>query len=820
MTDINDEDAARTAELKAKLENMKADIPRERLKRWNKECEITALHLMKVGTIPQDEVIDFVLPPSPNKKARHEESTQSPAAGYSSSCWTVESVLGWLEARMLDRHKLNSRPYIVSPDGTEGAYSLQHREEALGKTMECLKEICQNSLKGEASRMSYPMPVFAAMSGIGKTRMLTAVVDEFMKDEGPDFPKNKMALALGYGNGHSPDAESIEVKMGSVAAFSWRLLYAVFLELNSDICFANFFDELSKTVGHPDPNELKLDTALNAIATKKGIQDNGKLALLVGIDEFQLIPNNNDSVDALVPLLDTFVSTMMNGKVSPVVFLPMFAGMNWEKITLASSNASSAAEAKASAKTQRIPMELLTPASIRTAVLDRGDGAERLLESELFCRHLFFLGGIPRPCTEYAEDCRKWHARNPSPNPNRTEEEYEKVFKSKFNMFFGAYSKNPDIKKPNREKPKRDFTLQELIRLAAYAVKGGTVEEDDSPFENHISFRRLRDGSVCILDYDGKLGLPYCFFHKLSTRSHDGAYLALSDPEKAFLDVLNYLWKNVDMHLFTSSRSPWQQWETFGACFSALRINALLILTPKDKEPEVHLEEIFDGAMTKVPNVKVKLRPTWVVQTEVQFGTNTPRKIPLTNDREGDWLQEGLVVVNGDNGAGVDIFYALELVGDEPNKYVLMTDQRKRVHGTLPVHDVIEKARVDKEQELKNHGVEHVVASVFSMFTSSDVTESDLPNCTVAVTFREHVDYHGALSLHPAASFIVRVNKDGVTALRGLFRSGATAGANRIAELRDRMHKSTTFEELEKLMEGGNWKFWNDADELCDFCKV
>lgn len=98
-------------------------------------------------------------------------------------------------------------------------------------------------------------------------------------------------------------------------------------------------------------------------------------------------------------------------------------------------------------------------------------------------------------------------------------------------------------------------------------------------------------------------------------------------------------------------------------------------------------------------------------------------------------------MVNGDNGTGVDIFYTLELHA-APSKYLLVTDQRKRVQGELNVNKTITKARVRLGAALEEAGIEHVVVALFSMFTC---VRLHLPSDSSTVIKARRVE--GALSL-------------------------------------------------------------------------
>jgi hypothetical protein len=715
----------------------------------------------------------------------------------------TDNLLGWLHSRMIDEVKLVSHPHLLDPSD-ELKYALQDRSEALETCKNLLITMFTASEGKVNSRAKYPIPVCSAMSGIGKSRLLDEFVD--LMNETTSFskiPLSRLALVLSYGNGHS--ALSEEGSMGSVAGFSWRLLYAVFLERNSEVGWEQFWTDIPQNAA-----ELTLSLALKVIATANA---KDKLVLFVGIDEYQLVPKNNvdNPKDPLVPLLETLLSTMMKPPAG-VVLLPMFAGTDWDKMSLAASASSAAISANVT--TKRLCMPLLSPEAMRRAVHGRDDRAGELLTQQLFCQHLFFLGGVPRPCTQYAEECLLWHVANSERDLGATTRKYEAIFTSKFNEFFSEVY----MQAPRENDGKEGFTLRELIWLAAYSVRGGTVKADDKPFaklsdstRSHLSFGRLRDGSVCILGEDGRLGLPYCFFHHLSLVDEVNRS-CLPLVEQCFLVVLRFLNQYVDHNVFSPGNSPWQQWELFGACFSALRINALLITSDAKA---VRLSRIFQGAKHNL-NIdhEVNLRPMTVGWTNHALKTLSPAKIQLKGEAGiTDWVSTGVVVVNGDNGKGVDIFYTLELRNSSGN-YILVTDQRKRVQGNLNVNATIKKARVSIGKSLKDAGIKYVVVALFSMFTCVHL---ELPLDSIAVTFEQHSYFHGALCQHPAASFCVSVNEDGVTALCGLFETGAQNGANAIIATRTEEGSIGSFEALQKCLEGMNTKLWGDAESLCIF---
>jgi hypothetical protein len=226
-----------------------------------------------------------------------------------------------------------------------------------------------------------------------------------------------------------------------------------------------------------------------------------------------------------------------------------------------------------------------------------------------------------------------------------------------------------------------------------------------------------------------------------------------------FRGLVEVSWDFVDYNVFNPSNAPWQQWELFGACFVALRINALCITSATNVST---LKELFNGAETNVSDFTVRLKPMRVVQMNEPLNNSLPASILFKNyPRPVNWIKNGLVVLSGDNGKGIDIFYTLEL-DENPGNYVLIADQRKRVQGQLNIPEAINKAHV----VLQNNRwpeVQHVVVALFSMFALRKL--DDLPPNSIAVTFDQHKTFHGALHLHPAASVCVRVNVDNQAAL-------------------------------------------------------
>ena len=228
------------------------------------------------------------------------------------------------------------------------------------------------------------------------------------------------------------------------------------------------------------------------------------------------------------------------------------------------------------------------------------------------------------------------------------------------------------------------------------------------------------------------------------------------------------------------------------------------------------MKELFNGAETNVFDVSVRLKPLRVVQMNEPLNDSLPASILLKDyPRPVNWIEEGLVVLNGNNGKGIDIFYTLEL-DKNPSNYFLIADQRKRVHGHLNIPRTINTARAVLQKTIRLREVQHVVVALFSMFTVRKLDDL-LPPDSIAFKLDQHKTFHGALHLHPAASVRVRVNVDKQSALEGLFCQSAQAGAQKILQERSQGRLAVSFESLQSLLGDDADNLWGDAVDLCSF---
>lgn len=178
----------------------------------------------------------------------------------------------------------------------------------------------------------------------------------------------------------------------------------------------------------------------------------------------------------------------------------------------------------------------------------------------------------------------------------------------------------------------------QLVRLAAFAVSGQTVDLNGT-FDGNLKWSKLRDSSLCLLipRISSKSGehdvrVPYALLVNIGSRREE----LVTDAERNFASALNDMRDEVDSTMF--KLQPWQSWEMFGACFYAVRINALLALG----HSTVTLRNLLPGTLMsgKTSAITVILVPSKVIRCAGAFGASTPPLIPRKGNRLEtiDWL--------------------------------------------------------------------------------------------------------------------------------------------------------------------------------------
>ncbi|KAI9324154.1 hypothetical protein BDR26DRAFT_882302, partial [Obelidium mucronatum] len=621
------------------------------------------------------------------------------------------AILDFLEAYATNSSKFHARPHLLSPSNL--SFKLAGREAALKKAAECMQVLSKPA--SETSRASRKIPVCSGLSGLGKSRMLEEWKQIF---DLAGIQQPRLGTLVLYHNGHQP--HKVEQSMKIQASFSWRLLHRLFLEGNGP-GFADWFEDFLPSNG----DELMGQT----------------LQMFLGVDEYQSIEEVNgirvckvvDQVEVqeeLLPELLNVLGDILSDPVDGICIYPMFAGTDFSAISIANSSKT---------ESLRLPMMLLSPAEVETAISSVTHGPSLLMQSPVR-RHLFYLGGVPRWAFEYISLLlEKIQASN---HVILSIKEIEESFKTIKNAYVEEWgNKLEDI---------------DLIKLAAYSVSGIPVEKT-SKVIGGIKWSRIRDSSLCLLTDNSEVLIPYAIFHRIGRLIPNNYFNA----ERCFIECVQGLIEKVDSLIY--DKAAWALWEVFGAYFHSLRINAMLIVA----SPVVKLSTLFKGALVSGCDVEVELSPMTVMEYDDKFGSTIGNKIGRkgNSSEKHDWLKDGLVVINGENGKGVDVFFGLKKRGK--NKYVICLDQRKRVaggnFGVGRIQTLLSSATIPPTAL----GAVMVVPLLFSSLVSTNVDELG-SRSAVVVTYAQLQQYHSGLWVHPAASPCVNVNKDPISYIKML----------------------------------------------------
>jgi hypothetical protein len=650
---------------------------------------------------------------------------------------SVDSVVRWLRSQQLDASKLNSRPFHYPKEGPgsfqkDGLVELCARDNTVAFIASMMKSRKDCFVNSVFDQKAFSIPVCSGLSGLGKTRLLDEWPTYFAR---AGIDGAHLGVLVMYANGHA--LTGADEVLSVEAAFAWRLLHRVFLEDNGAE-FATFF---KKRTLPANANDLALEDALHvlyagALATK-AVAEGQLLSLFVGIDEYQVLSDGD---------LEKLVSCLQNCKqLDNIRVYPLFAGTDWSKISIANSS---------KPDTKRVPLPLLLPRDAEHAIESVPEWKQRLVDEE-FRRRVFYLGGMPRAVVELARSG-----------------DYDDVWTTRVQNNWNMDDKS-------------------LIKLVAWAMSGLPVKKADCPelkiwakekaaegyYTTSYTWQRLADMGVCLLNELGEgeekqlyVQVPYCV---LKLASVVGKGFQGAKPEQCLLQNLHILSQHVDHRTFVTE--PWQLWEVFGACFHALRINALQILGHSN----CHFTWICDGAMINGCDYEVELKPVEVRATTEQLSadtgdtvnerdTNTP--LPWLRGRDGIWF----VLINGADGPAVDLFFCLPLANVDG--VLFCGDQRKFTSANLGeqrAEDLLNAVRRQVPRCLP--GGSRVVTALFSLFPSFNSEEDGLPEDSFVVSFAEHSFYHGSLAFHPASSPCIDVNRCGITKLQLLSSISARA---------------------------------------------
>ena len=621
---------------------------------------------------------------------------------------SIQDILYYLTPHMHDPRKFNCMPHV--PSETSRSFVLSGRDKALNSAAKAFKAMSEPIEAFDHTMRR--IPVCFGISGLGKTRMLEEWERVFDLAE---IPSTRLGALVLYDNGYTP--QSTEESMPIEASFSWRLLHRLFLD-GSGPTFSDFMDAMLPN----NAMDLRLRTALKVIRShlvaRGVVLESECLHMFLGIDEYQSIKDvqgvqvSHDG-GLLQDLLDTLVDILAD-PVDGIRLYPMFAGTDYSVMSVPRY------------VTWQVPMGLLSAAEIEEAVGALTVGP-RLLEIPLVRRHLLCFSGVARWAVQYVEKLLY---------------QMEKSESSEFPSLEDVERAFNQIRQDYVEEWRTSITetclldSSDLLYLAAFSISGRRI--GITSFRNKVSWNRLRGSSVCVIDDYDRVSVPYALFRLVA----DWNPLDFSDEAcKAFILTMKSLVSKVDDFMYDKA-TPWQLWEVFGAHFYALRINALMILG----DTEVPLCELFEGALINGCDQSVLLKPMEVIQTEDVFSQDLGEYVGIKGDcnDKRNWRRDGWVVLNGERGKGVDIFYSLDK-SNRDGQIVVIDQRRAASRGALAaswLNELVEKARVTPSS----------VVCLFNSLSSSRLDREDIPKDSCLVSHAQTEAYYGALWVHPAAS--------------------------------------------------------------------
>ncbi|KAJ3268218.1 hypothetical protein HDV01_003256 [Terramyces sp. JEL0728] len=529
---------------------------------------------------------------------------------------------------------------------------------------------------------------------------------------------------------------------------------------------------------------------------------NENILLFVGVDEYQKLEQ-----EELNLLLDDLCNNSKRNESSKLSFFCMLAGTDLNKSRIARTS---------HPNTTRTPIQFLTHMESMKAI---GPYISKIhpgfVVSDAFSQNVFLLGGVPRLLTAFAKRV--------------SEMDFSSLVENELRDIRNAVLwklQNPDL------------SLSDILKLLALSFTNTEIgNEQERPFENStlpsardITWNQMVANGLCLLKDTGRVIVPFHLVAQALKRK-PAKVNSLNVSEKALLDSLNDL--VLDVEIPHSHVPAWLSWEAFGANFYCIRINSFLVLESRnDDRVKVPLQFLLRGTVfpnSKIFQKKVYLKKAKVFNSVQKYGPDLPRTISRKNNSyiTVDWFQSETlqVVMNGDDGAAVDIFFILERADGLGS--IIVLDQRKRWGSDvtesklLDFQSKIPKAPLFLEEDkvLFVYGLMSVYSSVNIPIDSTEREKGALRDCTFYISVKESIEFHGTLFDHPGCSLAIDVNSALKTTVAQIF-SGNASVRKRLAEsvLQHRVKKRiANYGELSDLVREWNGELDESAKNRIKF---
>ena len=601
-------------------------------------------------------------------------------------------------------------------------------------------------------RNSRPIPVCTGIPGLGKTRLLeecaTTVLDM------TQIPGQRISGIVSFGNDGNAYGEFDEL-LGIQCSFAWRLLHMFFKAHYS-------FEDWMRNKSPKNRNKLTLRLALSIIERYWSQKTKENILVFVGIDEYQKLDQ-----EKLNSLLDSLCDCSRRFTDSKLSFFCMLAGTDLNMTRIARTS---------HPNTQRTPIRFLTHkesmAAIGPYVSNFHSG---FVGNEAFAQNVFYLGGVPRLLTEFANQVSNIPANDMTENHLR-----DVRMAVLANLQFPLLSFSDTLK------------LLAISFTNTPVLKVLDIPCPNSRLASKLTWSQMISNGVCLLQDNGCVIVPFHFVAQVLD-IQSGQFDELNEYEKALVLSLKDLSKNVEVSMY--SRPAWLTWESFGARFYSIRINSFLVLG----QDKVAISSLIRGSRFLEGEFEavVRLKIAKVIQSNEAYGPEMPRTItPKGSYYSVDWIESEFVnvVLNCENGPGVDVFLILSR-GDNSG-YILLLDQRKCYSSNVTNFAISSiNSKIPAIPKCIDGAVE-IALGIMSIY--SQINIEPIPKSTFFVSSTDSSSFHGSLFDHPGCSLKIDVNTATKTALCQIY-GGSGQKRKSLAEQTIQRRKSAKIVDIDDL---------------------
>ncbi|KAJ3225075.1 hypothetical protein HDU81_008157, partial [Chytriomyces hyalinus] len=600
------------------------------------------------------------------------------------------------------------------------AFPLVGREESILHIAECFART--NEHRSNLDRNMRPIPVCTGVPGLGKNRLTQECLSTVMTKAG--IPGKCLSVIISFGTDGN-HCKWVDDRLGIQCSFAWHVLHAIFK------AHKNFGNWMLKSPSNR--SELTLDLALATIEHCWRQKTSENILVFVGVDEYQILGQ-----EKLTELLDSLCNSSCVAASSRLTLFTMLAGTDLNMMRVAQLS---------HPNTERIPIRFLTHVEAMKAIGPFISNIHKdFVVSGAFAQNVFYLGGVPRLLTKFAMRVVKMPIDNLV--PNRLREARTAVLR--------------DLQYPQ-------LSISDILKLLATSFTNTSVENPSlSPFsesllpsDERLTWSQMVSIGLCLIQDDGRVIVSFHLVPQvLARQGREGG--GLDEYELALLESLKHLSENVEVP--HANLPACLSWESFGAHFYCIRINSFLVLGHK----EVLVCDLLRGTQysSEVFRTNVHIRVAKVCHSSVPYGPAIPKVISQTGAGNGsvDWIDGEALLLSGESGPGVDIFFALK--PEEDAGYVVVLDQRKRLRSDITQSGFLQYTSKIPDKPKFMNNVETVVG-LMSVF--SDIKMTKIPDSMFFSGRSDSPYFHGSLSDHPGCSVDIDVNTGLETAIQQLF---------------------------------------------------